>query len=152
MNARLVGLTLIGGQLHGFGRLDTIAVNNPLDRVRGWRAVVHGPAVFLVTPPGWGKDKAPNLWDPDGPRLAFEVPRSMCHLQWEIAAELGAHSVRDLSMFESEPFDRPRPSLEVLPPQAEVTPHVPDEQSVDVVLTDEIEPPRPVAAPRRARQ
>ena len=79
---KLVAITLppLPGTL---GALSTVTCDNPNPKVKAWRVAVRGPAVFLVSPPGWVAGKALHEYDEKGPRRVIEVPRTECVLQWE---------------------------------------------------------------------
>jgi len=103
----------------GLGSLTRIDVDRPAGNVVGWSASIRGPAVFLVSPPGWERGQQEAQRKHDGPRKVIEVPRAECHLEWSIGLDeemsaigekLGRH---DSSMFVS-PTDRARMESEAL--------------------------------------
>lgn len=94
--------------------------------LRGFRASVRGPAVFLISPPGWDRDQSPSRWDPKGPVTIYEVPRAECAFQWE-----GMPADIDTILkgkYESPPFGLPEfepvsPMIEngaLTPPQSQL--------------------------------
>src|SRR6266542_2292937 len=98
-----------------------IELQEPHDNLRGFRCLIRGSSLFLISPPGWrfgalsasfvdGAHRCGD--DPKAPRVAFEVPRAECDLQWIF--EPGEDEVAALNdylkagRYESEPFDKPR--------------------------------------------
>jgi len=92
----------------------------PHGTLRGFRCIIRGSSLFLVSPPGWkvGAHEAKLVDgsyvvgdDPKAARTAFEVPRAECEFSWTF--EPGEDPVEALSNFakagryESEPFDKP---------------------------------------------
>lgn len=85
---------------------------NPTEPMRGWRAVIKGAMLVLVSPSGWKSGKQPREWEKDGPVQAWESPRANCHLQWE--ADASDDVVAMLSKgFISEPFGKPIEAAEL---------------------------------------
>jgi hypothetical protein len=64
--------------------LINLAAAEPLTKLHGWSVAVRGPAVFLVSPPGWDGATPYYQLKPTGPVRVMEVPRAKCVLQWEI--------------------------------------------------------------------
>lgn len=80
--ARLVAITLpalVGHNMRG-GRIQTA---DPQAFV-GWTISLRGGAVFLVSPRGWTREhqSVPHVWNKDGPRQIFSVPRAECREEW----------------------------------------------------------------------
>lgn len=84
---RLTAITFLTDTPKGLGSTQRIEVDRPFGTVVGWTISVRGPAVFLVSPPGWKSDVSPALRNHAGPRTVFEIPRSDCHLEWSFSAE-----------------------------------------------------------------
>ena len=78
----------------------TIRASQPTDTVIGWSISIRGPAVFLVSPPGWAPGVAPDLRREGGEVHAFEIARSACTLEW-VDAELDK-----VQKFDAPPFKR----------------------------------------------
>lgn len=103
------------------GRL--VECDNPPEVMYGFRCVVRGGSVFLISPPGWrngtgGGRLVSGTWqvgdDPRAPRVAFETPRAEVQLMWGF--ESGEDPHREIAEFakrgfyESDPFDKARPT------------------------------------------
>jgi hypothetical protein len=84
---RLTAITFLSDTPKGLGSTQRIEVDRPFGTVEGWIISVRGPAVFLISPPGWKTDVQAPMRKHDGPRTVFEVPRSDCHLEWNFTAE-----------------------------------------------------------------
>jgi len=86
------------------GDMITIKCDEPSDAMKGWRAMLRGPALFLVSPPGW----APNdrAGAPGLPCRVHEIARSQCYLHWEGPDNFDEKSI---AKYTSEPFGRPAP-------------------------------------------
>jgi hypothetical protein len=84
---KLVSLKIDTNLPDGLGSLGNIRCEAPDHKMRGWRVSVRGPAVFLISPPGWAADVPPPRRDPKGPSQVFEIARAACVLRWE--GELG---------------------------------------------------------------
>lgn len=95
--------------------------DNPHDILRGFRAVIRGGSVFLVSAPGWRNGTGGARFvdgahmvgdDPRAPRQTFEIPRANVQLMWgHDPGEEPAASIADFmkkGFYESEPFDKPR--------------------------------------------
>ncbi len=80
---RLVSIRIDTNFPDGVGNLSNIICDLPDHRVRGWRILLRGPAVFLVTPPGWKPGLPAPARDSAGPITVYEVPRSQCVIRWE---------------------------------------------------------------------
>lgn len=88
------------------GAMTTIDTEKPVGQMRGWRLVVRGAAVFLISPPGWEGGKTHLQWDRKGASVICEIPRSDVYFHWKghrDALDAYAKSNR----FESEPFGVP---------------------------------------------
>lgn len=105
---RLVTLTLTCPPLNGLYNVTTINCAEPDARIRGWRALIRGPAVFLVSPRGWKLSTPEQLFDPHGPRRVYEIPRADCVMSWATDDDL---AVDKLQKFDSEPFQKPSPVM-----------------------------------------
>lgn len=68
-----------------FGNLGHVTIEDPSSKfeVRGFVVAIRGPAVFLVSPPGWTYRNQPIALLGSGPRRFFEVARADCIEQWE---------------------------------------------------------------------
>ncbi len=99
----------------------SLECDSPHDLLRGFRLVVRGPSLFLVSPPGWrsgagGAKLVDGMFqigdDPRAPRVAFETPRANAHLMWTFEpGEEPAAMISDFAKkasYESEPFDKPK--------------------------------------------
>ena len=64
------------------GDLVTIKCHEPANAMKGWRAILRGPALLLISPPGWMPGRPPHDWDPKGACTMHEVARSNCYLHW----------------------------------------------------------------------
>lgn len=88
-----------------FGNLGHVRVDAPPHQVRQWIVAIRGPAVFLVSPPGWTTVNQPIASLPvTGPRRIFEVARALCVEQWEGSVE----EVDAVTKYTSEPMDVPK--------------------------------------------
>lgn len=102
------------------GDLGTIDCAAPASTLRGWRALVRGPMLFLVSPPGWapGRNARDAAIAPSDPCSIHQVPLNQCFLHWE-----GSDGdVDKVAKYTSEPFgpppEVPEPSLlSQLPPE-----------------------------------
>lgn len=81
--ARLVAVKL-PAIIDGIGRGSTVVTADP-QTFHGWTFSIRGGAVFLVSPRGWVRtlDNQAPLWNKEGPRQIFEIPRTECRLIWE---------------------------------------------------------------------
>jgi hypothetical protein len=64
------------------GSLSNVVCAAPPNNLKGWRVVIRGPSVFLVSPPGWIPGEPMVRYDPKGDTHAFEVPRALCTFRW----------------------------------------------------------------------
>lgn len=48
----------------------------------GWQLHARGPAIFLVSPPGWDRGQQTQ----SSTRAVFELPRSACYCTWSFDA------------------------------------------------------------------
>jgi hypothetical protein len=85
----------------GLGNTGEFRCSDPPNALVGWRILVRGPAVFLVSPTGWAAGLARALMDPKGKRRTIEVPRVQCVLVWD------GEDVAKLQSFDGEPMERP---------------------------------------------
>jgi hypothetical protein len=96
---KLVSLTV--PSLPILGSLGNIVCADPNFKVRGFRVAIRGPAVFLVSPPGWVVGHPLASFDAKGPRRVIEVPRSECVLQFECD---DLESIDKLQRFDAPPM------------------------------------------------
>ena len=95
------------------GDMSTIDCENPNTPLIGWRAMLRGGPLFLVSPKGWKPgSKAPD-WDPNGPAVIHEVARSHCFFHW-------SGSVEDIDTIAKGKFETP-PFGKVLPVSVQPT-------------------------------
>lgn len=81
--------------------------------LQGFVVSVRGSAVFLISPPGWRRNLAAALRNPDGKRKIFgPIPISSVTLIWEAA---DPSAVDKLQRYDSEPLAAPRPAGKELP-------------------------------------
>ena len=100
---RLTAITFLAETPKGLGSTQRLEVDRPFGAAGGWTISVRGPAVFLVTPPGWQHGLAEQLRKPSGPRTVYEVPRAGVHLDWEIGPDEDALNVLEkLARHDSE--------------------------------------------------
>lgn len=93
---------LIERNVHRLGHLGYVDMSQPADKLLGWKLSLRGPAVYLVSPPGWAPNKLrAHERDPKGPHLVIEVPRTDVVLYWE-----GDASVDALAKYDSPPMER----------------------------------------------
>lgn len=91
------------------GAIVTIEVFNPVDSMRNWRAHVRGPAVYLVSPPGWTNGRNPSGFDKDGPCTIVELPRTECYLKFRGQSASDIDALVKSGKYDSEPFGKPAP-------------------------------------------
>lgn len=92
------------------GDMTTITCENPSTPLVGWRAILRGAALFLVSPKGWKTGKPASEWDPEGPSMIHEIPRIHCFFHWEgEQADIDAAITK--GKFESPPFGPPASTL-----------------------------------------
>jgi hypothetical protein len=82
---RLTAITFLTNSPSGLGSTQRIDADKPFGTAVGWVIGVRGPAVFLVSPPGWVQGQPETQRKPDGPRKVLEIPRSDCHLDWSFS-------------------------------------------------------------------
>lgn len=103
------------------GDLSTVTCDNPAGALVGWRIVLQGKAMFLVSPPGWTVQTAtsPHARKKDGPVLIHEIPRDNVFLHWT-ADDDGMKCVMSGKSHETPPLGpKPEPVvLEMIPPPA----------------------------------
>lgn len=105
------------------GDLSTLDCANP-GALEGWRIVLRGPAMFLVSPPGWTpNENRATKRDPKGPHVVHEIPRSDVYFQWTADAGEDVETVLKTGKWESEPLgfkpvavDADKPILAQIPP------------------------------------
>lgn len=61
----------------------TLTINIGDGPFKDWRVHVRGPAVFLVSPPGFKIGTPPNEWA-GSDRRVYEIPRAHCYLGWQL--------------------------------------------------------------------
>lgn len=73
---------LSGARIHGLPNITMIDLRDPgRHSLDGWSAYVRGPAVFIISPPGWKYGVSKDGWIGTS-REMFEVPRDKVCLQW----------------------------------------------------------------------
>jgi hypothetical protein len=85
VSIRLLSLVLPELKPRGLATTREILLDQPTDATLGWTVHIRGPAVFLLSPPGWRANVPRDLWDPKGERQAFEFPRSACCERWSVS-------------------------------------------------------------------
>lgn len=91
---RLISCKLDVSLPDGLGSLGNVVCDRPAHNMRGWRILLRGPAVLLVSPPGWEPGVAPPMRK--GTAVAiYELPRSQCVLRWEGADGIDAIQKHD---------------------------------------------------------
>lgn len=81
---RLISIKLEDNLPDGLGSLGNVVCDRPPNQLRGgWRFLLRGPAVFLVSPPGWAPGLSINQRDVKGPSTVYEIARTRCVLRWE---------------------------------------------------------------------
>lgn len=85
------------------GDLGVIDLENP-NALQGWKVVIKGAVIVLISPPGWMSGRPARDWDPQKPCLIHEIPRATCYLHWE-----GDETTLDQigKNYTSEPFGKP---------------------------------------------
>lgn len=89
---KLVNLVLPESKPQELRLARSIDLVRPIDSVLGWRVLVRGPAVILISPDGRG----------------HEVARSACWLSWDSGT---ATDYDKLTNYTSEPLSRTTPAL-----------------------------------------
>lgn len=89
----------IEANLPVLGSLGNQSCDNPGNRVRGWRICVRGPAVFLVSPPGWSPTPQAGERPTTGPITVVEVPRIHCIMRWE-----GVDAIDGAQKYDGQPM------------------------------------------------
>ena len=79
---RLVSVKVDVSLQDGLGNVGNIVIDRPDNRMQGWRIFVRGPAVLLVSPPGWSQGLARALWSGTAVSI-YEIDRRNCVLRWE---------------------------------------------------------------------
>jgi hypothetical protein len=92
----------IEANLPTWGNLSVITLDAPDHRLRGWKVCVRGPAVFLVSPPGWTATPTGGERPTTGPVTVIEVPRISCVMRWQ-----DADSVDTAQKYDSPPMWTP---------------------------------------------
>ena len=98
----------------------SIECDNPHEQLKHWRVSLRGPAVFLISPPGWMTGRRSHEWDPKGARVIHEIPRANCYLQW--SGDEGAVDMIVKGKYESEPFGGPIQVRAEPAPEPEIDP------------------------------
>lgn len=103
------------------GDLATIETAKPGDALLGWRISIRGQQVFLISPPGWDRDRdRSKKRNPNGPTTVFEIPRAEVTFQWTGSAD-EVEAILKGGKYDSEPFGPPpelasdKPLLEQIP-------------------------------------
>ncbi len=94
------------------GEMTTLKLEEPNDNLVGWRAILRGSVLFLVSPAGYKIGGKASERDASGPCTIHEVPRSNCYFTWVGAVDDLAGMLKG---FESPPFGRPTPVVHVSP-------------------------------------
>ena len=95
------------------GEMITLKTDEPGDTLAGWRAIIRGPSVFFVSPPGYVTGRTRREWDPAGPCIMHEVPRAQCYFQWEGSPDEIATIIK--ASYETPPFGpAPKPVADVV--------------------------------------
>ena len=79
---RLVSVKVDISLPDGLGNVGNIVVDRPDVRMQGWRILVRGPSVLLVSPIGWAPGLAPAL-RVGSSVVIYEIDRRNCVLRWE---------------------------------------------------------------------
>lgn len=91
------------------GALSSLDCANPNTALLNWRALIRGPVVYFVSPPGFRPGINASDFDKSGPCLIFEVPRTQCYLQWAGTPE----EIAGVQKFDTPPFGpEPEANLE----------------------------------------
>lgn len=94
---KLLSLHLPADRSTDLAFLRAIDFRHPVDQVLGWRVLVRGPAIILVTPDGHPK--------PGG----YEFARAACTLRWDSAT---VQDYDKITTWTSEPLERAKaPSI-----------------------------------------
>lgn len=88
------------------GDLVTIECDKPPEALKGWRVSIRGQQVFLISPPGWDRDRSIKVRDANGPATIFEIPRAEVLFVWSCAAD-EVEMVLKGGKHDSEPFGPP---------------------------------------------
>jgi hypothetical protein len=86
------------------GDLSTVDLENPHGALLGWRALIRGPMLFLVSPPGWTQTNQMRNADPSGPRRTVQSPISNCFFMWDGDE---ADVSKAVAVYTSDPFGPP---------------------------------------------
>lgn len=90
------------------GDLSMLDCDNP-GSLTGWRIVLRGPAMFLISPPGWtSSENRATKRDSKGPMTVYEIPRSGVFFQWAVGSAEDMENVLKSGKWESEPLG-PKP-------------------------------------------
>lgn len=108
MTLKLLGFKLSCAPLYKVGNINTVTIEstsvNP-GVLHGWRLLLRGPTVYLVSPPGFTSGGKPHEFDAKGPRMVQSIPRSEVLLTWSLEGEGDPVAVIDkLVNWDSEPF------------------------------------------------
>ena len=103
------------------GDLITIDCDKPNDAMRDWKFVIRGQSAYLVSPPGWVRDRG-TARDPKGAVTAYgPLPMNNISLQWQATAD-ELETLYKNAKWESPPFgwtpapiDNTRPLLDQIP-------------------------------------
>lgn len=123
-DVQLISVTFTCPPLHGVGNLATGSLKpaEPGDRFRQWSISVRGGVVLLISPRGWQQGTVrPNepgrLWDPQGPSMIYEIPRTQCLLRWAAIDPLSAID-KSIQRYDTGPMGDPWPPADAQPTQA----------------------------------
>lgn len=88
------------------GAVNEVNVDEPHPSLRGWRFLIRGAAVFLISPPGWKVgSNAPHEPEAGATCTMFEIPRIKCFLHWD-GDDV---DVEKVAKYTSDPFGGPWP-------------------------------------------
>lgn len=99
---KLISIKIEANLPFGLGSLGNIVCDAPEHKLKGWKVDVRGPAVFLVSPPGWSPTPQPGERPTSGPVTVFEIPRIQCVMRWE-----GADSMDNAQKHATPPMYSP---------------------------------------------
>lgn len=113
MTAKLLSFTLKSSpNLIKLGVIGTVDVSGGKDEVqpdfvnpgimRGWRLLLRGPIAYLVSPPGWAREKQhPHEWDAKGPCIVHRLSSEDVIVRWSVSGEFDPDK---LVRFDSDAF------------------------------------------------
>lgn len=96
----------------GLGSLGNVVCDKPPNQVRGWRVLIRGPAVYLVSPHGWSAGKPFAHFVEAEPRQVFEVARADCKFQFAMSGDDLAE-IDKLQRYDSDPMGVVAPEIDL---------------------------------------